>query len=93
MEAAPSLLPHELTRYAYRAHQAAIRIPLAAAHLGLRPFAKRRGTQPQAADMKALQRELAALLERDALSAPPFLQHQFGPRIARSGVHIDQEGD
>lgn len=69
MEAAASLLPHELTRYAYKAHQAAIRLPLAAAHLGLRPFSQRRGTQPQAADMKALQRELAALLERDCANA------------------------
>ena len=69
MEAAPSLLPHELTRYAYRAHQAAIRLPLAAAHLGLRPFARRRGVPPQPADMKALQRELAALLERDCANA------------------------
>jgi len=69
MEAAPSLLPHELTRYAYRAQQAAIRLPLAAAHLGLRPFARRRGVTPTAADMKALQRELAALLERDCANA------------------------
>jgi len=40
MEASPTLLPNELTRYAYRARQAAIRLPLVAAHLGLRPFAK-----------------------------------------------------
>ncbi len=69
MEAAPSLLPHELTRYAYRAHQAAIRLPLVAAHLGLRPFSRRRGVAPQPADMKALQRELAAVLERDCANA------------------------
>jgi ubiquinone/menaquinone biosynthesis C-methylase UbiE len=65
MEASPSLLPRELARYAYRAQQAAIRLPLVAAHLGLRPFGKRRGTRPEPADMKALQRELEALLERD----------------------------
>jgi ubiquinone/menaquinone biosynthesis C-methylase UbiE len=65
MEASPSLLPSELTRYAYRAQQAAIRLPLVAAHLGLRPFGQRRGVRPQPADMKALQRELEALLERD----------------------------
>jgi ubiquinone/menaquinone biosynthesis C-methylase UbiE len=65
MEASPSLLPRELARYAYRAQQAAIRLPLAAAHLGLRPFGQRRGVRPQPAEMKALQRELEALLDRD----------------------------
>ena len=65
MQALPSRLPRELTRYAYRAQQAAIRLPIAAAHLGLRPFARRRSVRPQPGDMKALQRELAALLERD----------------------------
>jgi len=66
MEAAPTLLlPSELTRYAYRARQAAIRLPLVAAHLGLRPFAKRRAVQPKAADLRALQAQLEALLERD----------------------------
>jgi ubiquinone/menaquinone biosynthesis C-methylase UbiE len=65
MEASPSFLPRELARYAYRAQQAAIRLPLAAAHLGLRPFARRRSERPSASDMKALQRELEALLERD----------------------------
>src|SRR3954464_3913206 len=65
MEAAPTLLPNELTRYAYRARQAAIRLPLVAAHLGLRPFAKRRAVQPRPADVRALQAQLAALLERD----------------------------
>jgi ubiquinone/menaquinone biosynthesis C-methylase UbiE len=65
MEASPSLLPREFARYAYRAQQAAIRLPLAAAHLGLRPFSSRRGVRPNARDMKALQRELEALLERD----------------------------
>jgi len=65
MEASPSLLPRELARYAYRAQQAAIRLPLAAAHLGLRPFSSRRGVRPEPRDMKALQRELAALLDRD----------------------------
>ncbi|MEO8901366.1 MAG: methyltransferase domain-containing protein [Polyangiaceae bacterium] len=66
MEASPSLLvPNELTRYAYRAQQAAIRIPLVAAHLGLRPFAARRAVQPQPADVRALRVQLDALLERD----------------------------
>ncbi|HEY4106460.1 MAG TPA: methyltransferase domain-containing protein [Polyangiaceae bacterium] len=69
MEAPLSLLPHELARYAYRAQQAAIRLPLAAAHLGLRPFARRRSVRPEAKDMKALQRELKALLDRDCENA------------------------
>ena len=69
MEAAPSLLPSEFTRYAYRAHQAAIRLPLVAAHLGLRPFASRRALRPQPSDMKALQAQLEALLERDCANA------------------------
>ncbi|HWZ88916.1 MAG TPA: class I SAM-dependent methyltransferase [Polyangiaceae bacterium] len=69
MLGSPARLPRELTRYAYRAQQAAIRLPFAAAHLGLRPFSRRRAVQPQAADIKALQRELAALLERDCRNA------------------------
>ena len=70
MEASPSLLlPSELTRYAYRARQAAIRIPLVAAHLGLRPFGTRRAAQPQPADLRALQAQLEALLERDCANA------------------------
>jgi ubiquinone/menaquinone biosynthesis C-methylase UbiE len=70
MEASPSLqLPSELTRYAYRARQAAIRIPLVAAHLGLRPFGSRRAVRPEPADMRALQAQLEALLERDCANA------------------------
>ena len=69
MDASPTLLPSELTRYAYRARQAAIRIPLVAAHLGLRPFGTRRAAQPQPADLKALQGALEALLERDCANA------------------------
>jgi ubiquinone/menaquinone biosynthesis C-methylase UbiE len=69
MEASPSLLPSELTRYAYRARQAAIRLPLVAAHLGLRSFGSRRAVRPQAADIKALQAQLEALLERDCANA------------------------
>jgi ubiquinone/menaquinone biosynthesis C-methylase UbiE len=65
MEASPSLMPSELTRYAYRAQQAAIRLPLVAAHLGLRPFGTRRAVRPEPADLKALQLQLEALLERD----------------------------
>ncbi len=69
MEASPTLLPSELTRYAYRARQAAIRIPLVAAHLGLRPFGTRRAMQPQPGDIKGLQAALEALLERDCANA------------------------
>jgi ubiquinone/menaquinone biosynthesis C-methylase UbiE len=68
MEAAPSLMPitpSELTRYAYRARQAAIRLPLVAAHLGLRAFGTRRAVRPEPADLKALQAQLEALLDRD----------------------------
>jgi ubiquinone/menaquinone biosynthesis C-methylase UbiE len=69
MEAAPTLMPSELTRYAYRARQAAIRLPLVAAHIGLRPFRSRRAVRPQPADVKALQAQLEALLERDCSNA------------------------
>ena len=70
MEASPTLLPNELTRYAYRARQAAIRLPLVAAHLGLRPFGgKRRPVRPQAADIKALHTQLMALQDRDCENA------------------------
>ena len=69
MEASPLLLPSELTRYAYRARQAAIRLPLVAAHLGLRPFGSRRGLRPEPVDIKALQAQLAALQDRDCENA------------------------
>src|SRR5882724_4825612 len=69
MEASASLMPSELTRYAYRARQAAIRLPLVAAHLGLRPFGSRRAVRPGPADLKALQVQLEALLERDCDNA------------------------
>jgi ubiquinone/menaquinone biosynthesis C-methylase UbiE len=70
MEASPSLqLPNELTRYAYRARQAAIRIPIIAAHLGLRPFGARRASQPSPAELKALRAQLEDLLERDLANA------------------------
>ncbi|HEY3666532.1 MAG TPA: class I SAM-dependent methyltransferase [Polyangiaceae bacterium] len=69
MEAAPTLMPSELTRYAYRARQAAIRLPLVAAHMGLRPFRSRRAVRPQPADVKALEAQLEALLERDCTNA------------------------
>lgn len=58
-------MPNELTRYAYRARQAAIRLPLVAAHLGLRPFGSRRGIRPHPADLEALRGQLEALLDRD----------------------------
>jgi ubiquinone/menaquinone biosynthesis C-methylase UbiE len=69
MEAAATLVPSELTRYAYRARQAAIRLPLVAAHLGLRPFGARKAVRPEPADIKALQFQLEALLERDCANA------------------------
>ncbi|HEX2672079.1 MAG TPA: hypothetical protein VHM25_14455, partial [Polyangiaceae bacterium] len=69
MEASPTLMPNELTRYAYRARQAAIRLPLVAAHLGLRPFAKRRAVVPRHEEIKALQTQLAALQDRDCENA------------------------
>jgi len=69
MEASPTLLPNELTRYAYRARQAAIRLPLVAAHLGLRPFGKRRAVVPQPAEIKALHEQLSALQDRDCENA------------------------
>ena len=69
MEASPTLLPNELTRYAYRARQAAIRLPLVAAHLGLRPFGKRRAVIPKPAEIKALQTQLLALQDRDCENA------------------------
>jgi ubiquinone/menaquinone biosynthesis C-methylase UbiE len=69
MEASPTFLPNELTRYAYRARQAAIRLPLVAAHLGLRPFGKRRAQRPEPAAIKALQVQLAALQDRDCENA------------------------
>jgi len=60
---------HTLTRYAYRAQQAAVRLPLVAAHLGLRPFAARRASVPVPADLKALQLQLRLLLDRDYANA------------------------
>jgi len=69
MEASPTLLPNELTRYAYRARQAAIRLPLVAAHLGLRPFSKRRVVTPTPAEIKALHAQLVALQDRDCENA------------------------
>ena len=69
MEGSSTLLPSELTRYAYRARQAAIRLPLVAAHLGLRPFGARRAVRPEPANIRALQAQLEALLERDCANA------------------------
>jgi len=69
MEVSTSRLPSELTRVAYRARQAAIRLPLIAAHLGLRPFGKRRAVRPEVADIQALRAELEALLEVDCKNA------------------------
>ena len=69
MEASSTRLPNELTRYAYRARQAAIRLPLVAAHLGLRPFGKRRALIPQPSEIKALQTQLLALQDRDCENA------------------------
>jgi ubiquinone/menaquinone biosynthesis C-methylase UbiE len=69
MAAKRSWLPSELTRYAYRARQAAIRLPLLAAHVGLRPFATHRVTRPRPADLNAMRRQLEALFERDCENA------------------------
>src|SRR3954466_12786998 len=56
------LLP--VTRAAYRAQQATIRLSLLAAHLGLRPFLGRR-RRPRERDLVELRRRLDELLERD----------------------------
>ncbi len=69
MQATPTLVPSELTRYAYRARQVAIRLPLLAAHLGLRPFGARQGARPKPEELRALQGQLEALLDRDCANA------------------------
>lgn len=69
MQASLSLLPSELTRFAYRARQAAIRLPLLAAHLGLEPLGSNSATRPGPADVKAMQRQLEALFDRDCKNA------------------------
>lgn len=56
------LLP--VTRAAYRAQQATIRLSLLAAHLGLRPFLRRRRL-PSERDRRELRRRLRELLEHD----------------------------
>ncbi len=56
------LLP--VTRAAYRAQQATIRLSLLAAHLGLRPFLGRR-RRPSERDLHELRQRLRDLLERD----------------------------
>jgi ubiquinone/menaquinone biosynthesis C-methylase UbiE len=56
------LLP--VTRVAYRAQQTALRLSLVAAHLGLRPFVRRR-QRPTKRDLAELRRRLRALLQRD----------------------------
>lgn len=62
-------MPRELTRYAYRAQQAAVRLPLVAAHLGLRPFGPRRAARPTPADLKHLHEQLERLLDLDCDNA------------------------
>ncbi|MGC4087802.1 MAG: class I SAM-dependent methyltransferase [Polyangiaceae bacterium] len=57
-----ALLP--LTRVAYQAQQAALRLSLAAAHLGLRPLLPRR-EKPSRKDLFHLRRRFARLLQRD----------------------------
>lgn len=64
-----SVMESELTRYAYRAQQAAIRLPLVAAHLGLRPFGNRRAIAPTPSALRALREQHDALLERDCQNA------------------------
>ena len=62
---APEVLsPSRLTRLAYRAREAAIRLPLVAVHLGLRPFMPP-AQRPTERDLAALRRRHRALLERD----------------------------
>ena len=53
---------------AYRAHSACVRLPLVAAHIGLRPFSRRAET-PQATDLAALRRRHEELLDRDYRNA------------------------
>jgi ubiquinone/menaquinone biosynthesis C-methylase UbiE len=57
-----------LTRLAYRAQEAFVRLPLVAAHLGLRPFSRRAET-PGPSDVKALRRRHRELIERDYRNA------------------------
>ncbi|MFZ5896211.1 MAG: class I SAM-dependent methyltransferase [Myxococcota bacterium] len=57
-----ALLP--LTRVAYQAQQAALRLSLAAAHLGLRPLLPPR-EKPSRRDLQHLRRRFARLLSRD----------------------------
>lgn len=64
-----SRMDSELRRYAYRAQQAAIRLPLVAAHLGLRPFGNRREKPPTPAALMALRTQHEALLDRDCQNA------------------------
>ena len=61
-ESMSKLLP--VTRAAYRAQQATIRLSLVAAHLGLRPFLRRR-RRPSERDLHELRRRLRELLEHD----------------------------
>ena len=56
------LLP--VTRAAYRAQQATLRLSLLVAHLGLRPFLRHR-RPPRERDLFELRRRLGELLERD----------------------------
>lgn len=61
-----ALLP--LTRVAYQAQQAALRLSLAAAHLGLRPLLPPR-EKPTRRDLAHLKRRFARLLARDVENA------------------------
>lgn len=53
-----------LTRLAYRAQSVCVRLPLVAAHVGLRPFS-RRAERPRAEDLAALRRRYKELLDLD----------------------------
>jgi ubiquinone/menaquinone biosynthesis C-methylase UbiE len=57
-----------LTRIAYRAREAAIRLPLVAAHLGLQPFL-RPARRPSPRNLEALRSRHRELLERDVSNA------------------------
>jgi SAM-dependent methyltransferase len=66
--AAEALSTPKLTRLAYRAREAAIRLPLIAAHAGLQPFMPP-AQRPTQQALQALRRRHRALLERDVACA------------------------
>ncbi len=74
----------KLTRLAYRAREAAVRLPLIAAHAGLRPFMPP-AQRPTEQALQALRRRHRALLERDVTCAEAGLYPKellFSPSLA-----------